>query len=307
MLSGVDDEVDVADALLTLAAGDSGPSLAAFLHRHADREQMLEYLRQRSLQQLKESDPQSFLLPRLEGAAKVALAEIQYDELGAGRPERLHQTLFARTLESAGLDPTYGAYLDEVSAVSLASGNVMSLFGLNRRLRGAGAGHFAAFEATSSVPSRKVAAGLDRLGFPPEAAAYFEEHVEADAVHEQVAARACAVRWSPTSPTCGRTSSSEPRACCTSTRSSRASCSTGGTPTTHRGWWRRDLATAARGDRAGLPRRPGARPRCRERGGRGRRVPRGDPPRRRGLRVRQVAADAVVRQHAQVGQALSAS
>ncbi len=150
---------------------------------------MLEYLRQRSLQQLKESDPQSFLLPRLEGAAKVALAEIQYDELGAGRPERLHQTLFARTLESAGLDPTYGAYLDEVSAVSLASGNVMSLFGLNRRLRGAGAGHFAAFEATSSVPSRKVAAGLERLGFPPDAAAYFEEHVEADAVHEQVAAR----------------------------------------------------------------------------------------------------------------------
>ncbi len=64
----------------------------------------------------------------------------------------------------------------------------MSLFALNRRLRGASAGHFAAFEASSSVPSRKVAAGLDRLGFPAEVAAYFDEHVEADAVHEQVAA-----------------------------------------------------------------------------------------------------------------------
>ncbi len=189
LLARTDDEVSVAETLLTLTATEEGPSLASFLHRHAEREQMLEYLRQRSLQQLKESDPQSFLLPRLQGAAKVALAEIQYDELGAGRLENLHQHLFARTLEATGLDPSYGAYADEVSATALACANVMSLFGLNRRLRGAGAGHFAAFEATSSVPSRKVAAGLDRLGFPAEAATYFEEHVEADAVHEQVATR----------------------------------------------------------------------------------------------------------------------
>ncbi len=189
LVEQVDQDADVAEALLDLVSGDTGPSVAAFLHRHADAEHVLEYLRDRSLQQLKESDPQAFLLPRLEGAPKVALAEIQYDEFGAGRPERLHQALFEQTLEAAGLDPSYGAYLDEVSAVSLAGANVMSLFGLNRRLRGAGAGHFAAFESTSSVPSRKVTAGLERLGFPAEVAAYFQEHIEADAVHEQVAVR----------------------------------------------------------------------------------------------------------------------
>ena len=189
VLAEVEDRADVSDAVLAIVAGDTGPSMASFLHRHATREQVLDYLRQRSLQQLKESDPQAFLLPRLQGAAKVALAEIQYDEFGAGRADNLHQALFERTLESAGLDATYGAYVEEVSAASLAGANAMSLFGLNRRLRGAGAGHFAAFEATSSVPSRKVAAGLDRLGFPPEAATYFQEHVEADAVHEQVAVR----------------------------------------------------------------------------------------------------------------------
>ena len=189
LVAEIDPAADVADALLALVAADSGPSVASFLHRHADREQMLEYLRERSLQQLKESDPQSFLLPRLRGPAKVALAEIQYDEYGAGRPERLHQALYATGLEAAGLDAAYGAYLDEVSAVSLAGANAMSLFALNRRLRGACAGHFAAFEASSSVPSRKVAAGLDRLGFPAEVATYFDEHVEADAVHEQVAVR----------------------------------------------------------------------------------------------------------------------
>jgi hypothetical protein len=181
-------DLDVAELVLDLVQHDDGPALSAYLRRSATHEQMRDYLRERSVQQLKESDPQAFLVPRLTGAAKVALAELQYDEFGAGQPERLHQTLYARTLAAVGLDDSYGAYVDDVSGLSLASANVMSLFGLNRRLLGAGVGHFAAFEAASSVPSRRVAAGLRRLELT-EAAAYFDEHVEADAVHEQVAAR----------------------------------------------------------------------------------------------------------------------
>ena len=180
---------DVAGDLLTLVASDDSPSPASYLQRHGSRDQMLDFLRERSVAQLKESDPQAFVVARLEGPAKVALAEVQYDEFGAGRPEHLHQTLYADALEAAGLDPTYGAYLPEISGISLAMSNVMSMFALHRRLRGAAVGHFAAFEASSSVPSRKIAMGLDRLGFPPAVSAYFQEHVEADAVHEQVAAR----------------------------------------------------------------------------------------------------------------------
>jgi pyrroloquinoline quinone (PQQ) biosynthesis protein C len=180
---------DVTQQLLALLEADDSPSPAAFLHREATREQVLDFLRERSVQQLKESDPQSFVLPRLDGRAKVALAEIQYDEYGGGRPERLHATLFAEALEAAGLDRRYGAYINEVSALSLASANLMSLLGLSRRLRGAAMGHLAAFEATSSVPARKIAAGIERVGLPDAVAAYFHEHVEADAVHEQVALR----------------------------------------------------------------------------------------------------------------------
>jgi hypothetical protein len=180
---------DVGDQILAMAQRAPGVSLSSYLRRDATREQIIDFLRERSVQQLKESDPQSFLLPRLEGSVKVALAEIQYDEYGAGDPARLHQSMFAEALGAAGLDPAYGAYVDDVSAVSLASANVMSLFCLNRRLRGAGVGHFAAFEASSSVPSRRVSAGIARVGLPPATSAYFDEHVEADAVHEQVAAR----------------------------------------------------------------------------------------------------------------------
>ena len=188
-LDGLDPTVPVGDQLLALVAADDGPSVAAYLQRRAPLEHVLDYLRERSVQQLKESDPQSFVLPRLRGAAKVALAELQYDEYGAGQPQRLHQTLYARALEAAGLDPTNGAYVDAISGVSLAGANLMSLFALNRRLRGAACGHFAALEASSSVPSRKVAAGIERVGLPDTVAAYFHEHVVADAVHEQVAAR----------------------------------------------------------------------------------------------------------------------
>jgi pyrroloquinoline quinone (PQQ) biosynthesis protein C len=180
---------DIGDQLLALVRGEDGPRLSSYLRRDATADEMREYVRERSVQQLKESDPQSFLLPRLAGAAKTALAELQYDEYGGGRPERLHQTLYARALEAIGLDPRYGAYVEEVSGISLAAANVMSLFALNRRLLPAGLGHFAALEASSSLPSRRIASGIERLGLPADVATYFHEHVEADAVHEQVAAR----------------------------------------------------------------------------------------------------------------------
>ena len=71
----------------------------------------------------------------------------------------------------------------------LEQNNALSMFGLQRRLRGAALGHLAAFEATSSLPSRRLAQGLERLGFPDEMVGYYREHVEADAVHEQLALR----------------------------------------------------------------------------------------------------------------------
>jgi hypothetical protein len=188
-LAETPDIEDVGDQILALVRQDDGPKLSSYLRRDATLEELRDYLRERSVQQLRESDPQSFLLPRLEGAAKVALAELQYDEYGAGRPERLHQTLYAEALAGAGLDDRYGAHVGEISGTSLASVNAMSLFALNRRLLAAGLGHFAAFEASSALPSRRVASGIERLGLPAAVATYFHEHVEADAVHEQVAAR----------------------------------------------------------------------------------------------------------------------
>ena len=170
---------------------DEAPSagLARFMQREADEGQLREFLRLKSIYHLKESDPHSFVIPRLTGTAKVRLAELQYDEYGSGRPDRLHSALFEQTLRSADLDATYGTYIDQAPATTLAVNNAMSLFGLHRAHRGAAMGHLAAFEATSSIPCRRVAQGIRRLGLGDEAAAYYDEHVEADAVHEQIAMR----------------------------------------------------------------------------------------------------------------------
>ena len=41
---------------------------------------------------------------------------------------------------------------------------------------------------TSSIPNRRYAAGLRRLGYGDDATEFFDVHVVADAVHESVAA-----------------------------------------------------------------------------------------------------------------------
>lgn len=183
------DAADVAEALFALTAPHSGPSLARVIASEATAEHMREHLILRSIYTLKEADPHSWAIPRLRGRPKAALVEVQTDEYGGGRPERVHATMFARAMRGAGLDDRYGVYLDAVPATTLASMNTMSLFGLHRRWLGAICGHLAAFEMTSSLPSRMIASGLRRLDFSDDVVAYFDEHVEADAVHEQVAAR----------------------------------------------------------------------------------------------------------------------
>ena len=174
-------------ALRAIEAADDAPSLSQHLERRGTLEQFLEFVIHRSAYQLKEADPHSWALPRLSGRPKAAMVEIQADEYGGGDPRRIHAQLFADAMDALGLDSRYGAYVDHIPAVTLATVNLMSMFGLHRRLRGAIVGHLALFEMTSSVPNRRYAGGLRRLGIP-EATAFFDEHVVADAVHENVAA-----------------------------------------------------------------------------------------------------------------------
>ena len=178
------DEMDL--ALRAIAEADDAPSLSRWVEHSADVDNMTEFMVHRSAYQLKEADPHSWALPRLSGPPKAALVEIQADEYGGGRPERIHATMFARSMEALGLDSASGAYLDFIPATTLATVNLMSMLGLHRRWRGAIVGHLALFEMTSR--SQPPLLGALRGWFRRAGHAFFDEHVEADAVHENIAA-----------------------------------------------------------------------------------------------------------------------
>ena len=100
----------------------------------------------------------------------------------------MHATLFAESMTA--LDSTTAMARTSTCSpgTTLATVNLMTLFGLHRRLRGAIVGHLAMFEMTSPNPNRRYANGLRRLGYDANATEFFDEHVEADAVHEAIAA-----------------------------------------------------------------------------------------------------------------------
>jgi hypothetical protein len=156
------------------------------LRRDGELWQLREYIAHRSIYHLKEADPQAWVIPRLSGPAKTVLVGLEYDEYGAGRPDRMHARLFGDMMLELGLSDRYGAYLDVAPAPTLAEVNFMSLCGLHRALRGALVGQFAVVELTSSPGSERLVRAMRRLGCGPAAIEFYDEHVEADAVHEQM-------------------------------------------------------------------------------------------------------------------------
>ncbi|MBV1948705.1 iron-containing redox enzyme family protein [Streptomyces sp. BV129] len=177
------------DALLVEPVGHDDSSVSHHLQRDGELWQLQEYAALRSLYHLKEADPHAWVIPRLRGRAKAAMVAVEFDEFGAGRPDEIHARLYADLMGDLGLDTTYGRYLDQAPAPVLATVNLMSLFGLHRALRGALVGHFATVEVTSSPGSRRMAAAMRRTGAGEAAQRFYDEHVEADAVHEQVVRR----------------------------------------------------------------------------------------------------------------------
>ena len=175
---------DEMDTLSVEPIDGEGPSY--YLRDSGTWEQMREYFVHRSLYHLKEGDPHAWAIPRLTGQAKASFVAVEFDEYGGGHGHRVHQRLFAGLLEAAGLDSAYLGYLDNVPADALAVVNLMSMFGLHRELRGAAIGHFASTEITSPPGSARLVDALQRMRAPEACSGFYREHVEADAVHEQV-------------------------------------------------------------------------------------------------------------------------
>jgi hypothetical protein len=179
---------DVREGIRAAINDAPGPSLSGYMAAEGTIAEMREFAIHRSAYQLKEADPHTWAIPRVAGDAKAALVHIQCDEYGFGRAaDDMHAALFATTMRALGLDDTYGAYVELLPGTTLATVNLVSMFGLHRRLRGAAIGHLTVFEMTSVVPMGRYAAALTRLRVPDTARRFYDVHVIADADHEVVA------------------------------------------------------------------------------------------------------------------------
>jgi len=182
--SGLLDGVRTVAGVLERAAG---PSLSRFMEQEGTREQFVEFSVHRSAYQLKEADPHSWGLLRLSGARKAALVEIQADEYGNGRVGQAHADLFADLLSALDVDSHYGAHVGRLPATTLATDNLVTLFGSHRRLRSALLGHLAGFEMTSVGPMSRYAAAARRLRLGRPVERFYDVHVAADEHHGHLA------------------------------------------------------------------------------------------------------------------------
>ncbi len=176
-------------AFLMERCGATSPAaFLKFMQQDATIEQFKELVITRSIDALHEGDAHTWGIPRVNGRAKAALIEIQADEYGGGMPGRLHAELYAILMSELDLDPEYGAYIEQIPAVALVLHNIRSFFGLHRRWRGGILGNLAATEIGSSLINRHFSEGLARLGGSKRSRWFYDEHILADAVHEQLAA-----------------------------------------------------------------------------------------------------------------------
>jgi len=185
---------------LRVIATWAGPPLSSMIAESGTLDQLRELAIHRSAYQLKEADPHTWAIPRLHGPGRSALIEIQADEYGSGRPGEAHAELFAAAMGELGLDVTFGAYIDRLPGTTLATDNLVCMFGLHRRLRGALVGHLALFEMCSLTPMSRYLAAARRVGGLPALERFYEVHVEADAHHAELALTAMVAGTLQTEP-----------------------------------------------------------------------------------------------------------
>ena len=178
---------EVGDTIFRLEAEGSGAVLWSRLEQETELAELRELAVHRSLHHLKGADPHSWAIPRIGGAAKRLLLEVQARRYGCGSGEQMHSHLFTKTMRALGLDDRENAYLDRVPGITLATVNLMSGLGLHRSRRGALVGHLAMFQIASAQPTRRYGDVLRRLGFDDEAAGFYDEHGDSGSLHESTA------------------------------------------------------------------------------------------------------------------------
>jgi uncharacterized protein len=112
---------------------------------------------------------------------KHAMADNYWDEMGAGKPDRVHAVMFRQVMDTVGAKSNE----EELSSNSMACGNLLFLSSSRRRYFNLGIGALAATELAVPKRFKRIANGTRRLGLPNHVTEYYAMHSEADTEHAQ--------------------------------------------------------------------------------------------------------------------------
>ncbi|MFM0738666.1 iron-containing redox enzyme family protein [Paraburkholderia xenovorans] len=119
----------------------------------------------------------------MSGDMKLALAENYWDEMGRGKLDDLHTTLFARSVDYMRGYMRERDLAPHAPTAALKNGNLLMMYALRRHYLPRLLGALAIMEHTAPARFARLVRGLRRFDVPEHVIHYHELHIEVDAQH----------------------------------------------------------------------------------------------------------------------------
>jgi hypothetical protein len=164
---------------------DAGPGqwdpLFDWLATEADLAQLKWFLTQEAAGEAGFDDLVAMTQVKLPVRPKLELARNYWDEMGRGAEGGMHGPMLERTVRGLELAPA----IEATCWQALCLANTLTALASTRRYAYQSIGALGAVELTAPTRVGSVAAGLKRLGRPPEERKYFMLHAQLDIEHSR--------------------------------------------------------------------------------------------------------------------------
>lgn len=157
------------------------PFYRDFLENRASPEDMRFYLAQETSLDPRLDDILALMIMGTDGPEKMELTSNLWDEVGNGNQADAHATVFARTLDAAGVTQPF--ITSNIMLESRICGNVSAALALSKRHYYKAIGYFGVTEYLTPRRFRSFVIGCKRLDLPDAAYQYHSLHIQIDSRH----------------------------------------------------------------------------------------------------------------------------
>jgi len=159
------------------------PIYDPFITKEATRENLKYFFAQETTLDPKFDDCLALMQLGTAGVTKLEIAHNYWDEMGNGKPQEVHTTLFAHVMDELEITPDYVAAT--LSTLSKSSGNLSAGVCFEREHFYKAIGYFGVSEYLAPSRFKKILQGFKRLGFSDRANVYHDLHISVDTGHAQ--------------------------------------------------------------------------------------------------------------------------